>query len=67
MLELFWIFISLGPVNAMYFLDGFMSLPHTSVTSIELWATMIGLLVVTQSMLVITYDKAATKYFLGIE
>lgn len=63
----FWIFISFSTVIAMYLLDRYLFLPHASVASTELWATMIGLLAVTQAMLVITYDKATAKHFFGIQ
>ncbi len=63
----FWIFISFAIVVCMYFFQKYFSPLPVALASIELWATMIGLLAVTQAMLVITYDKATANHFSDIQ
>lgn len=63
----FWIVVSFSTVVLMYWLEQQHSLFPAAPASAEMWAIMIGLLAVTQAMLVITYDKASAQHFLKVQ
>lgn len=63
----FWIVASFCIVVVMYGLEQQHSLADVTPASPEMWAIMIGLLAVTQAMLVITYDKASAQHFLKVQ
>lgn len=63
----FWIFIIFIVVACLYFAQSNGLIQSKEPVSNALWASMIGLLTVTQTMLVITYDLANSKNMQNIK
>ena len=63
----FWIFITFFVVLSMCFAQSKGLIDTGDTGSPALWATMIGLLAITQAMLVITYDAANSEHIRNIK